>query len=127
MKSKWLNLSLIISSLFGYLEWGHGNKMFLFQGEYDIFIKLFREPGSVLHPFVLVPLLGQLFLLVTLFQKQPNRILTYLGIGCIGLLVGFMLVIGILSDNIKIAMSTMPFVIVLIIVVRSFWEKVNEL
>ena len=32
MKAKFLNLLLIISSLFGYLEWGAGNKTFLFEG-----------------------------------------------------------------------------------------------
>jgi hypothetical protein len=36
MKQKLLNLGLIITSLFGHLEWGKDHKMFLFQMEAEI-------------------------------------------------------------------------------------------
>ena len=44
MKHKILNLALILTSLIGYLEWGGGNSMYLFQGELDIVRRLFTDP-----------------------------------------------------------------------------------
>lgn len=114
MKIKILNSLLIISSLFGYLEWGGNNHQFLFQAEAGIICKFFSEPSSVLHPFVLLPLFGQILLLITLFQKTPNKLLIYMAIGCLGILLAFMFVIGIMSLNFKIILSTAPFLVLAI-------------
>ena len=51
MKSKLLNALLIVTSLFGYMEWGGGNHLFLFQAEGQVLAKMFTDPMSVLHPF----------------------------------------------------------------------------
>lgn len=124
MKAKILNALLIVTSLLGYLEWGGGNNILLFQGEADIILKLFTNPKSVAHPFILMPLLGQLLLLLTIFQKTPNRILTFIGIGSLGLLLGFMFIIGIISMNFKILLSTIPFLITAIYTV--FYLRKNK-
>ncbi|MBK6823495.1 MAG: hypothetical protein IPG87_11065 [Saprospiraceae bacterium] len=112
MKSKILNLLLIVTSLFGYLEWGGNNSILLFQAEADIISKLFTDPTSVIHPFILLPLVGQILLLVSVFQNKPSHLLTYIGMACLALLLGFMFVIGILSLNYKIIFSTLPFLVV---------------
>lgn len=112
MKTKTLNSLLIITSLFGYLEWGTGNRSFLFEGEYEIFRKMFSDPEHLAHPFVLFPLFGQLLLLFTLFQKKPGKVLTYTGIGCLSLLLGFMFFIGAWGMHFKILLSTLPFLAV---------------
>jgi hypothetical protein len=117
-KGKSLNLLLIATSLLGYLEWGGNNNSFLFAAELEIFHKLLDAPASNLHPFIILPLLGQIILLITLFQKMPNKKLTYLGIACLGLLLLFILVIGILSLNIKIIISTIPFVVTAVVAIR---------
>lgn len=109
MKAKILNLLLIITSLFGYLEWSGNNSSFLFQSEYDVLTKIFTEPKTVVHPFTIIPLVGQILLLITLFQKKPSKMLTYIGIACLGLLLGFIFFIGITSLNFKILISTLPF------------------
>ena len=127
MKSKILNSLLIITSLLGYLEWGKTNSMFLFQGEYEILEKLFKTPDSVAHPFVLLPLLGQILIFITLFQKTPSQFLTYAGILCLGLLLGFMFIIGVMSFNFKILFSTLPFLIVVFLTIKHFrTEKLKE-
>jgi len=118
MKSKILNLSLILTSLIGYLEWGENNSMFLFQGEIEIVGKLFKDPMSVMHPFTLLPLIGQILLAFTLFQREPGKILTYLGFGGLGILLLFMFVIGLLSLNFKIIVSTIPFLITGFLVIK---------
>jgi NAD/NADP transhydrogenase beta subunit len=118
-----LNLMLILTSLLGYLEWGVDNSAFLFQAEYEIFTKLFSDPISGLHPFVVLPLIGQLLLLITLFQKEPGKRITLIGIGCVGLLLGLMFIIGIIGPDIKILLSTLPFIVTATIVVLNFRKK----
>lgn len=115
MQIKILTLFVIISSLFGYLEWGGGNASFLFENERIILSKLFSDPFSIGHPFILLPLLGQILLIITLFQKNPSGRYIVVGVSLIGVLLGFMFVIGILSQHLKILVSTIPFF------VFSFW------
>ena len=81
MKAKILNALLVVTSLFGYLEWGQTNNMFLFEAEAEILTKLIRDPQSIIHPFTLRPLFGQILLLTTLFQKTPGKWLTFCGDG----------------------------------------------
>ncbi|MCE1197518.1 MAG: hypothetical protein LWW85_00995 [Marinilabiliales bacterium] len=125
MKSKVLNLLLLITSLFGYLEWGNHYHTFLIQAEVDVLSKLFADPLSVLHPLTVAPMIGQILLLITLFQKVPSRVLTFVSMGCLGLLLGLMLFIGVISLNFKIILSTLPFV--LIAVWTILYHRKNKL
>src|SRR6185369_1749725 len=111
MKAKILNLCVLLTSLIGYLEWGRDMHMFLFQGEAEVVGKLFHDPMAVIHPLTLLPLFGQLILLYTLFQKTPGKILTYIGLGCLSLLLLFITLVGALSLNYKIVLSTIPFIL----------------
>lgn len=120
MKSKLLNFSLIITSLFGYLEWGKKSHSFLFQVEFELFSKLFTDPIAALHPFTILPLLGQGILLITLFQKTPDKTWTFIGMGGLAVLLLFMLFIGLLSSNIKIIISTLPFLLVSFLTIRNY-------
>lgn len=126
MKRKILNLLLILTSFIGYLEWGGHNQILLFQAEGEIISKLFSDPASVIHPFTLLPMIGQIILLVTLFQDKPNKMMTYIGISCLGLLLGFMLVIGLMSFNYKIILSTLPFLIVAVITILHYKNLKNH-
>lgn len=117
MKPKILNLLLILTSLFGYLEWGGNHHLFLFQAEAEVFLKLLQNPQEVLHPFTVLPLAGQLILLATLFQKKVSKILTFISIGAIGLLLVFMLIAGVMSANLKIILSTIPFIVIALLTI----------
>lgn len=125
MKSKILNFLLVLTSLIGYLEWGEKQKLFLFQAEYEILSKLFKDPFSVLHPFTIIPLAGQSLLLSTLFQKIPNKAITYISIAGIGLLFGLMFIVGLISLKFKILFSTLPFITMAIITIR-FHKKLKN-
>jgi hypothetical protein len=125
MKRKFINFLLIITSLIGYLEWGGNNHSFLFQTEGEILSKIFSNPASVIHPFTLLPMIGQVLLIITLFQKKPGKILTYISIYCLGILLGFLFLIGILRFNYITILSTMPFIIIAIFAVRQY-RKTNE-
>jgi len=64
--------------------------------------------------------LGQLILVVTLFQKTPSKTLTFISIGSLGILLGFMFVIGLMSLNYKIIILTIPFIVVSVIATRHY-------
>ena len=111
MKTKLLNLGLILSSFIGYLEWGTDQSNMLILMEWEL-IKLFvTDPLSALHPFTIIPMLGQILLLITLFQKTPDRLLSYLGLGFLSLLLLMVLLVGFLAMNFMIIASALPFVV----------------
>ncbi len=115
MKSKILNFLLITFSLFVYLEWSGNQHIFLIEAEIEIFSKFFTSPKSVIHPFIVLPLMAQFLLLFTLLQKTPSKKLTYIGVFGLSLLIYFILFIGLISINYKIVISTIPFVFLSII------------
>lgn len=122
-KAKALNALLILTSLMGYLEWGKDNRVFLLQAEGQILLRLINEPVAVAHPFTVLPMIGQLILLITVFQKKPGKILTYIGISGIGILLAFMFVIGLISLTIKILISTLPFLIMAFLTIRHHMRR----
>jgi cobalamin biosynthesis protein CobD/CbiB len=122
-KGKLLNACLLGASLVGYLEWGKDNKQFLFQAEAQILSTLFTHPASAIHPFTLLPLLGQILLLVTLFQNKPSKVLTFTGMAGVGLLLVFMFVVGLISVNYKIVLSTLPFLVVGFMIISHHQKK----
>jgi hypothetical protein len=118
-KIKFLNLCLVLTSLIGYLEWGKDNTAFLFQADAEVIAKLFSDPVAAVHPFTLIPLAGQILLLFTLVQQEPGRLLSYIGAGCISFLMLFIFVVGVMSANLKIVASTLPFLLTGVIAVRT--------
>ena len=125
MKSKLLNIALILTSFIGYLEWGTDMSMFLIEGEIEVITKAFTSFKDIIHPFILLPLLGQLLLILTLFQKTPNKALTYTGMICIAILLVFVFLIGVISLNYKILFSAMPFLLVVAMIGR-YYRKLHK-
>ena len=128
MKGKLLNTLLIVTSLLAFLEWGQNKQMFLFQIEAELFSKIPQDPFSILHPLVLLPLIGQFLLLFTLVQKKPGNLLTYIGIGGIGILILLIFLVGCIDFNLKILFSTLPFLAIGFFTIRHRRKMaVNEL
>jgi len=125
MNTRLLILAVILCSLFGYLEWGTDQSNFLFQMEWDLFKKGFDDPSSVVHPFTIVPLLGQIFLLISLFLRKPNKVLIVMGIGSLGLLLGLLSIIGLIGSNWKIFVSSLPFLIFSYLLIRKSFRRNN--
>ena len=126
MKPKLLNALLIATSLLGYLEWGGGNSTFLFQAEWALITKMIAHPADAIHPFTVLPLLGQSVLVFTLFQKSPSRAITFIGLTGIGILLGFMFIVGVMSLNYKVALSTLPYLTVATITVMHHSRKATK-
>ncbi len=123
MHAKILNTLLILSSLIGYLEWSGNNHLFIFEAEREIILKLFTDTNAVIHPLIIIPIGGQILLVLTLFQKKANKIMTYLSIAMLGCLLYFMLFIGLMSLNYKIIISTLPFLFTSILIIRRFYQS----
>ncbi|MFY8005339.1 MAG: hypothetical protein ACOVNR_10850 [Chitinophagaceae bacterium] len=123
MKKKILNGLIIVSSLLGYLQWGGNNSLFLAEAEWQIFKNLFTHPTSVMHPFIIIPLIGQVLLFITLFLQQPKKLLTIIGVSSVGLLLFLMLFIGIIDTNFKILISVTPFWVLVIFRFTVFKNK----
>ena len=106
--TKPLAIAILAAFLVCYLEWGGGNSAFVAQVEYQV---LFGKPEAqtFAHPMIAIPFLGQLLVLYTLFQKTPSRRLASIGIVLMGVLVLLLTLIGVLSANAKILLSTVPF------------------
>jgi len=121
--AKILNTLLILAYLIGYLEWSDNNHLFIFEAEREIILKLFTDTNSVIHPLIIIPIGGQILLVLTLFQKKANKIMTYLSIAMLGCLLYFMLFIGLMSFNNKIIISTLPFLFISIAIVRRFYQS----
>jgi len=102
---------VFVSFLFCYLEWGKDQSSFVYEVLYQILFKQGDPQNSFSHPLVLLPFVGELILLFLVFQKEPNKRWTYIGMLLPGILVLFLLFIGVISQNIKIAASTVPFLL----------------
>lgn len=123
---RFINICLFITSMFGYLEWGKDQHSFIFQTEAEIFSKLFSSPQSLLHPFILIPLFGQLLLLFTIISKKQSKAITITAIISISLLMLLLLFIGLLDLKYKILFSTFPFLITAIIAFRIYLKKQDK-
>lgn len=119
---KLLNLCLLGSFLLGYLQWGKDQHLFIWQAEAEIFLKARHNFSSVFHPFIFIPFLGQLLLLVTIFQKKMSRRLTLVGLACLSVLMLLLFIIGLLIFNVSIIASTLPFLITGLLVIKLNWK-----
>ncbi len=116
-------LCLLITSLLGYMEWGGGNTAFLFQAEYQIFTQNNSDGSTFTHPFVLLPLLGQLLLCIAIMQKSADRRLVVAAVVGIGILYLMLLLVGIIGLNWKVILGALPFILNAIWVIRLFYMK----
>ena len=103
------SLALIAAFLGCYLEWGD-RSAFLFQMVPDIFSRS-RVSENISHPAILLPLAGLLLLLAYAFARRPPDWMIWAGLILPALLVLFILLIGLMSGNWRIALSTIPFVL----------------
>ena len=102
---------IVLSSLFVFLEWGDQEQAFLWEAEWTVLRKTFTNFKDFLHPFVGLPLAGQIILIIQAFKEQPSKLWVYIGIGAMAILVIFITFVGILALNFKIILSTLPFLI----------------
>lgn len=117
-------IGFLLSSLFGYIEWGNNQSMFIFQMEFDLFFGSKGSINSFTHPLIAIPLIGQLILLFQLFYKHPKKTWISIGASCIALLFLLFFAIGLLTINFKILGSSLPYVLIFILFILKI-KRVN--
>lgn len=116
-----INLALLIAFLICYLEWPPNNSMFVYMAEYEIFNNKKNWVSNFTHPLILVGFIAQLLLLYSIINKNTSHKLNSIGILLLTPLVLLFFVVGILSFNIKITLSTLPYLI--LVVFYFYWHK----
>ena len=119
-------LFLFFSTFIGYMEWGGGNNTFIFSSEMQIISKFFINPQAVLHPLIIFPFVGQLLLMVALIIRSPGKWLIHSAILLSGILFIPILLSGLLSFNLKVVLSTLPFFIFSVIHFRVSRKKMFD-
>ena len=100
---------LLLCTLVPYLEWGKTQSAFLFEIEWLVIKSIFVNPFSIVHPLILLPLFGQLLILV--FGVFITRFYPVLfGIILVSALILLILFVGIFSLNILVVVYCIPFV-----------------
>ncbi|MBK6993427.1 MAG: hypothetical protein IPH31_00340 [Lewinellaceae bacterium] len=103
--------SVLVSFLFCYMEWGSDQSSFVYEVAYLVLFKQGDVQNTFTHPLILLPFVGELILLFLVFQKDPSKRWAFIGMALPGVLALFILLVGVLSQNIKIIASTMPFLL----------------
>ena len=109
--SRFISLALLLSFLVCYLEWGKDQSAFLFEIEYSL-LSGDKDFHTFIHPLIFLPFIGQLILLYSLFRKVTDKRITIIGWTLLGLLVALILIVGLLTLDLKIIGSTIPFILV---------------
>lgn len=123
LQSRIISLFIILSSLFPYLSWGKGsNNAFLFEIEWQILSQINTDAAALLHPMVLIPITGQLVILI-FGVIYPKIHMVYLGILCLFMLIGFVMFIGFFSQNSKIILSSIPFLLTSVLYILLIKKK----
>lgn len=109
-KRKIMAALLLLSSFFGYLAWSGQKGMFIFEMEKQILWGLFDSPSDYIHPFILLPLFGQICIMTYIIHPKPKSLWLWLGLAGIGLLMFFLFFIGLIGQQWKIWLGAAPFV-----------------
>jgi len=125
MKNSQLKILLLISTFIGYLEWGTDQSSFIVQSEWEVLKKVPEDPLSLLHPFILLPVAGQLLLLFDIIKKNKGKKLSVIAIVLMSLLYLMILFIGLLDMNFKKIFSALPFFILSFVIIRSKKTKTS--
>lgn len=114
---RYLPLLLVLAAGCCYVEWANESAT-LFQMEWIILRSLGSAAYNFLHPVVLMPMVGQLLLLVSMLRVRPLRALVLTGIAMLGILVLLVLLAGIMGRQLLMILSCLPFIGLAILYVR---------
>ena len=105
-----LNVGLFFAFQIGYLEWPN-HARFIIQFEYELFSNTQRLLSNLTHPLILVGFVAQMMLLLGIFLKNFNKKINAFSIILLGLIVLLFMIVGCTSANIKIVLSTLPYLV----------------
>ena len=104
---------ILLAFSFCYLAWGKDQSAFIFQMEYTLITE--KNAQNFVHPVILMGLAGQLLLIYAAIKPTANRWFAFFGIIMLSVLVGLFFLVGCLSLQIPIILSTLPFILLVIL------------
>ena len=114
---KLFNIALLIAFLFVYLDWGHDGAEFIWQLESSIFSGPDYNIGLLTNPLFILAFIGQVLLIAATIKTQNSRRVTTIGVVLLSGIVILVLIMGLLVLKIKIVLSTVPFLILVTILI----------
>jgi hypothetical protein len=114
-----INIAILVAFSFCYLSWGNDQTAFLYEVEYQLLFE--RSAQNFMHPLILMGLLGQLLLVYTAIVPKAKKWLSLTGVLMLGAVVALIFLVGCLSRQIPIIVSTIPFFVFVIL-----YFKVNK-
>jgi hypothetical protein len=125
--SRVLNIALLISFSFVYLDWGHDGAEFIWQLEAFTFIGPVPNLVLLANPFFILSFVGQLLLVISTIKSPPSRRMTRYGFAFLSGIVILVLLIGLIMMKGKMILSTLPFLVLAsIFIVKSRHTKLSK-
>lgn len=106
-----ITLLVFISFFFCYLRWPPNNAAFVFEAEYEIITNTNNWLSNFTHPLILIGLLAQLLMLYCVLNKEVSIKVNTIAILLLLPLVVLFFVVGLLSRDLIIASSTLPYLL----------------
>ena len=117
-------LTLVASSLV-IVHWGMFNEAFLIQYEWMTLVNCFHASPSWSTIPIFLTIVGQLLLIISLIQNPVKKPLLYTGLALTSVTVVQLLLAGILSVDYKMVGSSLPFVLLVILLLPIGKKKEN--
>ena len=117
-------LTVVASSLV-IVHWGMFNEAFLIQYEWMTLMHCLQASPTWSTIPIFVTIVGQLLLIISLIQKKLKKPLLYTGLALTSVTVVQLLLAGILSVDYKMVGSSLPFVLLVILLLPTGKKKVN--
>ncbi|UGS24879.1 hypothetical protein [Flavobacterium channae] len=120
-----INLGLLLSFQFCYLEWPN-NTSFIFQAEYEIFRSKEHWLQNFTHPIILVGLLSQILILISIIYNDFSPKWNLLGVIALSPIVLVFVLVGLLTLNEDIIISTVPYLIFCYLFFKAKIKSLNQ-
>lgn len=118
MTHRLLAIALFGTFLCGYMEWGPGNRAFIFHAVFQI-LRSGTLLESLVHPLVLTGLLGLVLSLYAATRATSHRLVNRVAILLLSPMVFMVILAGSLGGNLKMIASGLPFVAVAV----ALWRR----
>jgi hypothetical protein len=123
---KLFNIALLTAFLFVYLDWGHDGSEFIWQLESSIFSGPDYNIGLLANPLFILAFIGQVLLIAATIKTQNSRRVTTFGVVLLSGIVILVLIMGLLVLEIKTILSTVPFLILVLILIMKWRNSKNQ-
>jgi len=111
-----IHIGLIIAFSLCYMAWGKGQSATVAGMEYYLLFRRGLSFDTATHPVILAGLAGQICLIIS--AVRYNKIIQLAGVLLPGLIVLLVLLAGVLSGNILMIASTLPYLLLAVLLLR---------